>query len=253
MADIVTLALEELEHRGGADALALAGRSVSGEADGTALIAEEQAIPTWRPRSYLTEETPVGTPYRWNGQVYRLWQQHDATGQPGWSPDLAFSLWDICHTTDPALAKDYDTLAAFVHPEEGVTFTPYSTVDRDSDLRFTAAQVRQFSTDQTVYTWGVSDGLGSLIELTPAEYFSTYVFNTDYTQAPEIGVDRILQSGNALENLTEAYPGCRFVEFHFPGLDPANAGLDWCSLKLVFSPSDSCWQLVGIIHSQWTI
>ena len=66
------LALEELEHRGGADALALAGRSVSGEADGTALIAEEQAIPTWRPRSYLTEETPVGKPYRWNGQVYRL-------------------------------------------------------------------------------------------------------------------------------------------------------------------------------------
>lgn len=85
VADIVTLALEELEHRGGADALALAGRSVSGEADGTALIAEEQAIPTWRPRSYLTEETPVGKPYRWNGQVYRLWQQHDATGQPGWS------------------------------------------------------------------------------------------------------------------------------------------------------------------------
>ena len=107
VADIVTLALEELEHRGGADALALAGRSVSGEADGTALIAEEQAIPTWRPRSYLTEETPVGKPYRWNGQVYRLWQQHDATGQPGWSPDLAFSLWDICHTTDPARAKDY--------------------------------------------------------------------------------------------------------------------------------------------------
>lgn len=49
----------------------------------------------------------MGKPYRWNGQVYRLWQQHDATGQPGWSPDLAFSLWDICHTTDPARAKDY--------------------------------------------------------------------------------------------------------------------------------------------------
>ena len=147
-------------------------------------------------------------------------------------------LSSACAVVRAIQERDYDTLA---------------TVDRDSDLRFTAAQVRQFSTDQTVYTWGVSDGLGSLIELTPAEYFSTYVFNTDYTQAPEIGVDRILQSGNALENLTEAYPGCRFVEFHFPGLDPANAGLDWCSLKLVFSPSDSCWQLVGIIHSQWTI
>ena len=48
MADIVTLALEELEHRGGADALALAGRSVSGEADGTALIAEERPTYCYR-------------------------------------------------------------------------------------------------------------------------------------------------------------------------------------------------------------
>ena len=112
--------------------------------------------------------------------------------------------------------------------------------------------VRQFSTDQTVYTWGVSDGLQP-DRATPAEYFSTYVFNTDYTQAPEIGVDRILQSGNALENLTEAYPGCRFAESHFPGLiRQRRAGLVFPG-KLVFSPSDSCWQLVGIIHSQWTI
>ena len=40
-------------------------------------------------------------------QVYKLWQQHDATGQPDWSPDKAVSLWDICHTTDPKLAKPY--------------------------------------------------------------------------------------------------------------------------------------------------
>lgn len=176
----------------------------------------------------------------------------DAAG--GFTPSDNFPLLNsACAVVRAIQERDYDTLAAFVHPEEGVTFTPYSTVNRDVDLRFTADQVRKFATDQTIYTWGVSDGLGSLIELTPADYFSTYVFNTDYTQAPEIGVDRILQSGNALENLTEAYPGCRFVEFHFPSLDPANAGLDWCSLKLVFSSSESCWQLVGIIHSQWTI
>ena len=107
MADIVTLALEELEHRGGADALALAGRSVSGEADGTALIAEEQAIPTWRPPLLSHGRDSGGQALPVERQVYRLWQQHDATGQPGWSPDLAFSLWDICHTTDPARAKDY--------------------------------------------------------------------------------------------------------------------------------------------------
>ena len=49
----------------------------------------------------------VGAPYRWQGQVYKLWQQHDASGNEGWSPDQAVSLWDICHTRDPARAKPY--------------------------------------------------------------------------------------------------------------------------------------------------
>ena len=69
-------------------------------------------------------------------------------------------LSSACAVVRAIQERDYDTLAAFVHPEEGVTFTPYSTVDRDSDLRFTAAQVRQFSTDQTVYTWGRVRRLG---------------------------------------------------------------------------------------------
>lgn len=72
VADIVTLALEELEHRGGADALAL-GRAVCVRRGRRHRPDRGGAgIPTWRPRSYLTEETPVGKPYRWNGQVYRL-------------------------------------------------------------------------------------------------------------------------------------------------------------------------------------
>lgn len=104
---IFTLALEGLREKGKADAQALAVLSVSGEADGTYLIDHEAEIPTWRQRSFNTEETPVGKPYKWNGQVYKLWQQHDATNQPDWSPDKAFSLWDICHTTDPRSAKEY--------------------------------------------------------------------------------------------------------------------------------------------------
>ena len=105
MDDIVALAKEELEARGKADAAALAARAVSGEADGTELTASQDTIPTWRQRDF--SDVPVGTPYKWQGVVYKLWQQHDATGQPDWSPDKAVSLWDICHTTDPALAKDY--------------------------------------------------------------------------------------------------------------------------------------------------
>lgn len=107
MADIVTLAKEALKAQGSQQAQALSQQAVSGEADGTAIIAQEHAVPTWRQRAYNTQETPVGKPYQWQGQVYKLWQQHDATDQPDWTPDQAVSLWDICHTTDPAAAKPY--------------------------------------------------------------------------------------------------------------------------------------------------
>lgn len=103
--NILELTFERLRAKGLADAQSLSAQAISGEADGTALIAAEERIPTWREQSYA--DTPVGKPYKWQGQVYKLWQQHDATGQTDWSPDKAVSLWDICHTTDPALAKDY--------------------------------------------------------------------------------------------------------------------------------------------------
>lgn len=92
---------------GAADASAIAAKSVSGEADSTALIAAEEQIPTWRQRDYT--DVPIGTPYKYGDQVYKLWQAHDATNQPDWTPDKAVSLWDICHTTDPAKAKPYVT------------------------------------------------------------------------------------------------------------------------------------------------
>ena len=92
---------------GAADASAIATKSISGEADGTALIAAEEQIPKWRQRDYT--DVPIGTPYKYADQVYKLWQAHDATNQPDWTPDKAVSLWDICHTTDPAKAKPYVT------------------------------------------------------------------------------------------------------------------------------------------------
>ena len=147
----------------------------------------------------------------------------------------------------------WSTLAAYVHPDLGVTFTPYSTVDPDSDLTFTADQIKGLAQNQTVYTWGFEDGRGDPIQMTIVQYFERYVYNRDYTQAPEIGVDRVMTGGNALENLAEAYPDCRFVDFSFPSADPVNDGLDWSSLKLVFQPQEEHWYLVGVVHGEWTI
>ena len=95
-------------------------------------------------------------------------------------------------------------------------------------------------------------GSGSPIRCTSKDYFARYVFNTDYTEAPQVGIDTVLISGNALENVADAYPNGRFVEYHFPGIDPALEGFDWCSLKLVFEIWNNDWYLVGIIHGEWT-
>ena len=93
MAEIREKAVQAVRWLGAAESKSLAAKAVSGEADGTALIAQEEKIPTWRARDF--------------GQVYKLWQQHDAAGNEGWNPEDAVSLWDICHTTDPTRAKPY--------------------------------------------------------------------------------------------------------------------------------------------------
>ena len=182
------------------------------------------------------------------------------SGSSSSSPDPALDPNDnvllfstACAVNRALKERHYDVVASYVHPDRGVTFTPYSTVDFETDLNFNADQVRNLEQDETIYAWGITDGRGSLIEMTMSQYFSQYVYNTDYTQASMIGIDQIMISGNALENVSDAYPGCRFVDFSIPGLDAANGGMDWCSLRLVFEPGDIQWLLVGIIHGQWTI
>ncbi len=162
-------------------------------------------------------------------------------------------LGSACFVNRAIQRQDWTTLAAYVHPEQGVVFTPYSTVEPETDLNFTADQIKNLAQDQNVYTWGLEDGRGDPIQMTISQYFERYVYDRDYTQAPEIGVDRIMTGGNALENLTEAYPDCRFVDFSFPSVDPVNDGMDWSSLKLVFQPQGEHWYLVGIVHGEWTI
>ena len=170
------------------------------------------------------------------------------------NPEDNFSLLRAAGLACGAIGRrDFAALASYVHPDRGVTFTPYSTVDFDTDLTFTAEQIRGLEQDPTTYVWGLEDGRGLPIQMTMVQYLDRYVWDADYTQAPEIGVDRIITSGNALENLTEAYEGCRFVDFCCPSADPVNDGLDWSSLKLVFQAEEDTWYLVGVVHGEWTI
>lgn len=149
--------------------------------------------------------------------------------------------------------RNWSALAGAIHPEKGVRFTPYSWVEPNTDMTFTPEEVAAFGSDASTYMWGYSDGPGEPMYMTPEQYFVRFVFNTDYTQAPCLSVNRIMSSGNALENAADAYPDGRFVEFYYSGLDPINEGFDWCALKLVFEAYGNQLMLVGVIHSEWTI
>lgn len=149
--------------------------------------------------------------------------------------------------------KNAEQLAAFVHPEKGVRFTPYTYVSLDNDLVFDQKRIENFFVDETKYLWGQYDGTGRDIHLTPQEYYAEFIYTHDFINAEQIGYNEVLSSGNMLENQFEVYENPIVVEYYFSGFNPDYAGLDWRSLRLVFEPYLASWKLVGIIYNQWTI
>jgi hypothetical protein len=148
--------------------------------------------------------------------------------------------------------KDMNKLSQYVHPQEGLHFSPYATV-KETDQIFTVEQVTTLMDDPTVYLWGNYDGSGEPINLTFSDYYSKFVYDEDFANAPQIAFNHRLGTGNSIDNAFEYYQSSMVVEFYFPGFDPQYAGMDWRSLRLVFMQEGSDWFLVGIIHDQWTI
>jgi len=148
--------------------------------------------------------------------------------------------------------EDFHALSRVVHPEYGVVFSPSATINLTTDRRFNIEQVAAIGSDSNVYVWGVYNGSGVPIELTPAEYFAGFIPAAEHMETSVIGVNQIVRSGNALENITEVFPHSEFVDFHNPGGEPAEE-LDWSSLRLVFEDYNGYLRLVAIVFSKRTV
>ena len=142
-------------------------------------------------------------------------------------------------------------LSALVHPVSGLRFTAYSYVN-DTDLVFSAEQVAALPADSQVYTWGEHAGSGEPISFSFPGYYVEFIYDLDFINAPRISLNQRLSIGSTLDNSAEFYPGSMIVEFHYPGVDPQYEGMDWRSLRLVFSEYNGSWYLVGLIHDEWT-
>jgi hypothetical protein len=159
---------------------------------------------------------------------------------------------DLAFTAIAAIDnRDMTILASYVHPQMGLRFSPYAFVS-DTDLVFPADKIAGLLTDSTVYTWGMYSGSGASIDRTFADFFSQFIYDEDFDNAPQISLNNRLGVSTSLDNIFEFYTSSMFVEFHFPGFDPQYESMDWRSLRLVFTQYNSAWYLVGIIHDQWT-
>ena len=123
---------------------------------------------------------------------------------------------------------------------------------KDTDLVFTADKLASLLNDDTVYTWGAYSGSGEAINLTFAGYYAQFVYDVDFVNAPQISVNLRLGVSTSMDNAAKFYPGAMIVEYNFPGFDPNLQGMDWRSLRLVFTQDNNTWYLVGIVHDQWT-
>lgn len=147
--------------------------------------------------------------------------------------------------------KDWGALGHLVHPEQGLTFSPYGYVDVSTAVCLGMGDVIPLWMDDTVRTWGV-DAWGEPLELTIDQYYDRFIFDRDYTRAPQIAVNNIILS-NYENNLFVFGNGCHFVEFHVPGGED-KLDYNWSSLRLVFGyfeggdSHESGMYLVGIVH-----
>lgn len=81
---------------------ALELRAEAPELTDTEIIDQELFIPTWKEGPQVKD-----APLQYEGQVYRVLQAHDSTGNPSWTPATQPALFSICHTKNPHKAKPW--------------------------------------------------------------------------------------------------------------------------------------------------
>jgi hypothetical protein len=159
----------------------------------------------------------------------------------------------------------FKSLAALVHPQKGVRFSPYAHVDLSRDLVFAADQLSGMATSNERYHWGSYDGSGNPMELSFNDYLMKFVCKVDYRKSELILEDGTTEKinitisreptagGNTINNIKESYPNGAYVVYSSSG-SSLGFEMDWSKLTFVFEKgSNNKLYLVGIAHDEWTI
>ena len=151
--------------------------------------------------------------------------------------------------------KNYPAFANYIHPVEGIRFSPYGFVDTAHDIKLSKQKFinEAGQSIQDMIVWGEFDGTGDPIKMTLNNYMQRFVYDVDFVKPEKRSVNEFIGGGNSLNNLELVYKNCDFTESHFSGFDKKYGGMDWKSLRLVFKVRNRKFLLVGIVHDEWTI
>jgi len=152
-------------------------------------------------------------------------------------------------------SKNYSVFANYIHPIDGIRFSPYAYIDTLHHVRVSRSAFAALANkaDQDMIVWGEFDGTGDPIRMTLNNYIKRFVYDVDFAKPEKSSVNKFISGGNSLNNLSTVYKNCDFTESHFSGFDKKYAGMDWKTLRLVFKERNRRFFLVGIVHDEWTI
>ena len=148
-------------------------------------------------------------------------------------------------------SKDFQSFSKFMHPDSGTRFSPYAYITT-ADKKFNRQEFLNAVETNKLIHWGISAGSGDTIRLTVADYFARFVYDVDFIHPEKTALNHFLGGGSSLNNLLEFYGNADFTESYFSGFDKKYAGMDWRTLRLVFTKNKDKYYLVGIVHDQWT-
>ena len=151
--------------------------------------------------------------------------------------------------------KNYSAFANYIHPVEGIRFSPYGYIDTVHDIKLSKQKFinEAGNPEQVMMVWGAFDGTGDPIKMTLNNYMNRFVYDVDFIKPEKRKVNEFIGGGNSLNNLLSVYKECDFTESHFSGFEEKYGGMDWKSLRLVFRNRNGKFLLVGIVHDEWTI
>jgi hypothetical protein len=149
---------------------------------------------------------------------------------------------------------DMESLARYVHPENGLRFSMSSEVNTRKDQVFSKKELIRFFRAYPSYTWGYAEENGMPLRLKTSDYYWKYVYDAPYADTGEISYQDAMNAGFGAGNCFEAYPHSIVVEYRVSETGTTDkVGANWRSIRLVFEKHQKTWFLTGIIHELWTL